>query len=69
MPLTMAKSGVENQIKKVGGNDEVRRHLECLGFVVGGCVTVLSESNGNMIVNIKNSRIAINRSMANRILV
>lgn len=69
MPLTMVKPGEENQIKKVGGKTETRRFLETLGFVVGGNVTVVSENNGNLIVNIKDSRVAISREMANKIMV
>ena len=64
MPLTMA-----NVIKKIGGKEETRRFLENLGFVVGGVVTVISEVGGNIIVNVKDSRVAIGRDMANKILV
>lgn len=69
MPLTMAQAGVENRIKRIGGKDEVRRFLEKLGFVVGSDVTVISENNGNVIVNIKDSRVAISREMANKIMI
>lgn len=69
MPLTMAKSGEINYIKRVGGNEETKRHLETLGFVVGGAVTVISSLNGNLIVNVKDSRVAISREMANKIMV
>lgn len=69
MPLTMAKNGEDNIIKKVGGREETRRFLEKLGFVVGGTVTVISETGGNVIVNIRDSRIAIGRDMANKIIV
>ena len=69
MPLTMAKAGETNYIKRVGGNDETKRHLETLGFVVGGAVTVISSLNGNLIVNVKDSRVAISREMANKIIV
>lgn len=69
MPLTMAKEGEANIIKKVGGKEETRKFLENLGFVVGGTVTVVSEINGNMIVNVKDARVAIGKDMANRILV
>jgi ferrous iron transport protein A len=69
MPLTMAQAGVENQIKKIGGREDTRRFLENLGFVAGGKVTVISENNGNVIVSMKESRIAISREMANKILV
>ena len=68
MPLTMVKTGEENTIKKVGGK-ETRRFLENLGFVVGGVVTVVSEIGGNMIVNVKDSRVAIGKDMANKIMV
>ena len=56
MPLSMAKTGEANMIKKVGGKEETRRFLENLGFVAGGLVTVISEISGNMIVNVKESR-------------
>jgi len=69
MPLTMVKTGETNIIKKVGGREETRRFLENLGFVTGGTVTVISEIGGNVIVNIKESRVAINKEMATKILV
>lgn len=69
MPLSMIKAGETGIIKKIGGKEEVRRFLENLGFVAGGEVTVVSEINGNMIVNIKDSRVAIGKDMANRIMV
>ena len=69
MPLTMAKTGESNTIKKVGGKEETKRFLESLGFVIGGCVTVISEIGGNMIVNVKDSRVAINKEMANKIMI
>lgn len=69
MPLTMANEGEQNIIKKIGGKEEIRKFLESLGFVVGGVVTVISETGGNVIVNIKDSRIAIGKDMANRIIV
>ena len=69
MPLTIAKPGEENTIRKIGGKEEVRRFLENLGFVVGGKVTVVSDMNGNVIVNVKNTRVAIGKDMANRIMV
>lgn len=69
MPLTMAKPGEENTIRKIGGKEEVRRFLENLGFVVGGKVAVVSDMNGNVIVNVKNTRVAIGKDMANRIMV
>ncbi len=69
MPLTFAKSGEENVIKKIGGKEETRRLLESLGFVAGGVVTIVSEAGGNLIVNVKDSRIAIGKDMASRIMV
>lgn len=69
MPLSMVKEGERNIIKKVGGREDTRKFLENLGFVVGGMVTVISEINGNLIVNVKDSRIAIGKDMANRIMV
>lgn len=69
MPLSMVKEGEPNVIKKVGGKEEKRRFLENLGFVAGGTVTVVSEVNGNMIVNVKESRVAIGKDMANKIMV
>lgn len=69
MPLTMANTGKVNVIKKVGGKEETRKFLESLGFVIGGAVTVISEISGNMIVNVKDSRVAINKDMANKIMI
>ena len=69
MPLTMATPGEANSIKRIGGKEEVRRFLENLGFVVGGHVTVVSANHGNVIVSMKDSRIAISREMANKIMV
>ena len=69
MPLTMATKGEENIIKRVGGKEETRKFLENLGFVVGSAVTVVSEVDGNVIVNIKDSRVALGKDMANKILV
>ena len=69
MPLTLAAVGEENRIKKVGGKPEVRAHLENLGFVVGGNVTIISTIGGNLIVNVKDSRVAISRGMAGKIMV
>lgn len=69
MPLTMAETGVENQIKKIGGKSDVRLFLEKLGFVVGSIVTVISQNNGNLIVNIKDTRVAISKEMACKIIV
>ena len=69
MPLTMARAGEVNSIKKIGGRDEAKRFLEKLGFVVGGSVVVVSELAGNVIVNIKDTRVAISKELANRIIV
>lgn len=69
VPLTMAAAGISNRIVRVGGKSEVKRHLENLGFVAGGEVTIISVVNGNVIVNIKDSRVAISKEMANKILV
>ena len=69
MPLSMVKPGETNTIKKVGGKEETRKFLENLGFVTGGEVTVVTEIEGNLIVNVKDSRVAIGKDMANRIMV
>ena len=69
MPLTMANAGEPNIIKKVGGKEETRKFFENLGFVTGGTVTVVSETGGNMIVNVKDSRVAIGKDMANKIMI
>lgn len=69
MPLTMVKEGEPSVIRKIGGREETRRFLENLGFVTGGTVTVISEIGGNIIVNVRDSRIAIGKDMANKIIV
>lgn len=69
MPLSMVKPGETNTIKKVGGKEETRKFLENLGLVTGGEVTVVYEIEGNLIVNVKDSRVAIGKDMANRIMV
>ena len=69
MPLSMVKEGEPNIIKKVGGKEETRKFLENLGFVTGGTVTVISQTGGNMIVNVKDSRVAIGKDMASKIMV
>ncbi len=69
MPLTMAQSGEVMLIQKINGKDDTKRFLESLGFVVGGNVTVVTEASGNMIVNVKDTRVAISKTMANRIMV
>ena len=69
MPLTFAAVGEENTIVKIGGKPEVKKHLENLGFVVGGTVKVVSAMGGNLIVNVKEARVAISREMAQKIMV
>lgn len=69
MPLSLAEPGKEQTITKIGGNQEVRLHLENLGFVVGGKVTPVSILNGNAIVKVKDSRIAIDEALARKIMV
>ena len=69
MPLTMATMGEVNKIVKVGGNEETRRFLENLGFVAGTEITVVSSIGGNLIVNVKDSRIAVNDDMARHIVI
>ncbi|MDO5136525.1 MAG: FeoA family protein [Eubacteriales bacterium] len=69
MPLSMVNAGEPTVIKKVGGKEETRKFLENLGFVAGGTVTVISEIGGNLIVNVKDSRVAIGKDMANKIMV
>ena len=64
MPLTLADIGTEQLIRKVGGSPEVRKHLEDLGFVAGGSATVVSALGGNVIVKVKESRVAISEEMA-----
>ena len=69
MPLLLASPGEENIIRKVGGSPELKKHLEDMGFVAGGTVTVVSTIGGNLIVNVKDSRVAISREMAGRIMI
>lgn len=69
MPLIMANTGETNIIRKVGGSEETRRFLENLGFVAGTEIEVLSAIGGNVIVNIKDSRVAINKDMARHIMI
>ncbi len=69
MPLTLAEAGEENIIRKIGGKQEVKAHLENLGFVVGGTVTVVNAIGGNVIVNVKDSRVAVSKEMAQKIMV
>ena len=69
MPLTLANVGEENLIHKVGGNLEVKKHLEDLGFVAGGAVTVVASLGGNIIVKVKEARVAISEEMARKIMI
>lgn len=69
MPLTMAKAGETVTIRKIAGKDEVRQHLAELGFVMDGMVTVINQISGNLIVQVKDSRIALDKTMANRIMI
>ena len=69
MPLTLAVPGEQNIIKRIGGNAEVRAHLQNLGFVSGAVVTVICSMGGNLIVNVKDARIAVSREMAQKIMV
>ena len=69
MPINLADPGTENIIKRIGGTPEVKQHLENLGFVVGGNATVVSSIGGNIIVNVKESRVAISKEMAAKIMV
>ena len=69
MPLIVAEVGDENIIKKVGGSPEMKKHLENLGFVAGGNVTVLNSIGGNLIVNVKEARVAVSREMAQKIMI
>ena len=69
MPLALANIAEENTIKKIGGSPEVKKHLENLGFVVGGSVTVITALGGNVIVNVKDARVAISEEMARKIMI
>jgi ferrous iron transport protein A len=69
MPLSMAKIGEKNSIKKVGGKEEIRQFLAKLGFIPGSHVTIVTRNSGNVIVNIKESRVAVSREMAAKIMV
>lgn len=69
MPLTLANTGESNIIKRIGGNPEVKKHLENLGFVVGGNVQIINRLGGNVIVNVKEARIAISEEMAQKIMI
>lgn len=69
IPLTLAEVGEENIIKKIGGKPVIRKHLADMGFVAGGNVTVVSAIGGNLIVNVKESHVAISREMAGKIMI
>lgn len=69
MPLTMAVPGKKNSIKRIGGKEETKKFLETLGFVTGAIVMVVSENAGNLIINVKDSRVAISSEMANKIMI
>lgn len=69
MPLTFAAVGEENTIVKIGGKPEVKKHLENLGFVVGGTVKVVSAMGGNLIVNVKEARVGISQEMSQKIMI
>ena len=69
MPLVFANDGDVSIIRKIGGSEEIRRHLNSLGFVVGGSVQIISRMGGNLIVNVKESRVAVDEKMAQKIMV
>ena len=69
MPLTLMSPGEDAIIQRIGGKPEVRQHLENLGFVVGGNVSVINTIGGNLIVHVKDTRVALDKTMAKRILV
>ncbi|MDD4564668.1 MAG: FeoA family protein [Eubacteriales bacterium] len=69
MPLSFMKAGEKNTVKRITGQDDTKRFLESLGFIAGATVTVISEISGNMILNVKDSRIALDKNMASRIMV
>ena len=69
MPLNLAETGEENIIRRVGGSPEMKKHLEDMGFVVGGAVTVMNTIGGNLIVKVKESRVAISKEMATKIMI
>ncbi len=69
IPLTYANPGEECIIKKIGGNSDVKRHLENLGFTVGGSVILISALSGNVIVKVKESRIALDEEMAKKVMI
>lgn len=69
MPLTLAQTETVNTIKKIGGNEETRHHLQNLGFVPGAKIVVLHKVNGNLVVNIKETRVALNADLAKKIMI
>lgn len=69
MPLSLAEPGEVNIIKRIGGTPEVKKHLENLGFVAGGTVTLISKLGGSVIINVKEARIAVSEEMARKILI
>ena len=69
IPLSYANSGEESVIRRIGGSPEVKKHLENLGFLVGGTATVVASMNGNLIVKVKESRVAIDEEMARKIMI
>lgn len=69
IPLTLAEVGEEQIIKKIGGKPEVKAHLENLGFVAGGAVTIINTIGGNVIVKVKEARVAVSREMAQKIMI
>jgi ferrous iron transport protein A len=69
MPLALAKYGVPAEVRRIGGSDAVKKRLETMGFTAGSAVTVVSELDGSLIVNVKESRIALSRELAGKIFV
>ncbi len=69
MPLSLATTGEENIVKRIGGSPEIKKHLENLGFNIGGRVTVVTSLGGNVIVNVKDTRVAISEEMARKIMI
>lgn len=69
MPLTLAKPGEENTVRKIGGSSEVKKHLENLGFVPGSNVIVVTDMAGNLVVKVKEARVAISQAMAQKIMI
>ena len=69
LPLTYAQINEENVIKKVGGKPDMKKHLEDMGFVTGAIIKVISEVNGNLIVNVKDSKVALDKQLASKIII